>query len=88
MIWRRINWVGCVSCMEQLRNGYIFFGKHKGKRPLGRPRCKWEDNRPIMVDFKETECETVDMTHLVQDVTFGFHERQCISWPAEWLSTS
>jgi hypothetical protein len=28
-----------------MRNAYrILVGKSKGKRPLGRPRCKWVDN--------------------------------------------
>jgi hypothetical protein len=29
-------------------------GKPEGKRPLGRPRCRWEDN--IKVDLQEVEC--------------------------------
>jgi hypothetical protein len=33
------------------RNAYmILVGKPEGKRPLGRPRCRWEDN--IRMDFK------------------------------------
>jgi hypothetical protein len=29
--------------MEEMRNAYnILFGKHEGKRPLGRPRRRWE----------------------------------------------
>jgi hypothetical protein len=35
-----------------MRNTYtIFFGKPKGKRPLGRPACRWESN--IKMDLKE-----------------------------------
>ena len=29
----------------------VFVGKPEGKRPLGRPRCKWEDN--IKMDLQE-----------------------------------
>jgi hypothetical protein len=40
-----IRWVGHVACIREKRNIYgIVFGKHADKRPLGRPRCRWEDN--------------------------------------------
>jgi hypothetical protein len=33
-------------------NAYkIFVGKHEGKRPLGRPRRRWEDS--IRMDLRE-----------------------------------
>jgi len=35
------------------------------KRPLGRPRRRWEDN--IRVDLREIGWEGVDWMHLVQD---------------------
>ena len=42
--------------MEQFRNAYIFLvGKHEGKRPLGRPRRRWEDN--IKMDLREVVCD-------------------------------
>jgi len=35
-----------------MRNAYkIFVRKPEGKRPLGRPRCGWEDN--IRMDHRE-----------------------------------
>jgi len=38
--------------MEQRRGAYwILVGKPEGKRPLGRPRCRWEDN--IKMDLQE-----------------------------------
>jgi hypothetical protein len=31
--------------MGEIRNAYnILFGKHEGKRPLGRPRRRWDDD--------------------------------------------
>jgi len=37
-----MRWVGHVAQMGQMRNAYnILVGKPEGKRPLGRPRCRW-----------------------------------------------
>ena len=40
-------------------------GKSEGKRPLGRPSCRWEDN--IMLDLQEVECGGLDWIDLAQD---------------------
>jgi hypothetical protein len=40
-------------------------GKPKGKRPLGRPRHKWEDN--IRMGLREIGWEDVDWIQLAQD---------------------
>jgi hypothetical protein len=49
-----------------VRNVYkILVSKPDGKRPLERPRCRWEDI--IRHDLKETRCEVVDWIHLAQD---------------------
>jgi hypothetical protein len=32
----------------------VLVGKLEGKRPLGRPRCRWEDN--IEIDLQEVGC--------------------------------
>jgi hypothetical protein len=41
---RRLRWAGHVAQMEK-RNVYrLLVGKPEGKRPLGRPRCRWIDN--------------------------------------------
>jgi hypothetical protein len=41
-----------VACMREKTNTYrILVGKPKGKRPLGRHTCRWEDN--IKMDFRE-----------------------------------
>jgi hypothetical protein len=52
--------------MGGMRNAYIVLvGKPEGKRSLGRPRCRWEDN--IKRDLKEIGWKGVDCIHLVQD---------------------
>jgi hypothetical protein len=42
---RRMEWVGHVARMSE-RGGLcvVLVGKLEGMRPLGRPRCRWEDN--------------------------------------------
>jgi len=40
-------------------------GKPEGKRPLGRPRCRWEDN--IKMDLNEVGCGGMDLIELAQD---------------------
>jgi hypothetical protein len=42
----------------------ILVGKPEGKRPLGRPRRRWEDN--IKMDLREIEWGGMDWTDLVQ----------------------
>jgi hypothetical protein len=43
----------------------LLVGKPEGKRPLGRPRCKWIDN--IKMDLLEIGVSVVDWTGLAQD---------------------
>jgi len=40
-------------------------GKTEGKRPLGRPKRRWEDN--IKLDLQEVECGGKDWIELAQD---------------------
>ena len=40
-------------------------GKPEGKRPLGRPSLRWEDN--IMIDLQEVGCGGMDWIELAQD---------------------
>jgi len=40
-------------------------GKPEGKRPLGRPRRRWENN--IKMDLQEVECGDMDWIELAQD---------------------
>ena len=48
----RLRWVGHVARMEEDKSALtILAGKPEAKRPLGRPRHRWEDN--IRMDLKE-----------------------------------
>jgi hypothetical protein len=52
--------------MGELRKVYaILVGKPEGKRPLGRPKHRWEGN--IRMYLKEISWEGVDWIHLAQD---------------------
>jgi hypothetical protein len=63
---RMMSWAGHVAHTGEMRNSYnILAGKPKRKRPVGRPKCRWEDN--IRMDITETGCEGVDWMHLAQD---------------------
>jgi len=47
-----IKWAGHVARMEESRGVYrVLVGKPEGKRPLGRPRRRWEDK--IKMDLQE-----------------------------------
>jgi hypothetical protein len=49
---RRMRWAGHVARMGEERGVHsVSVGKPEGKRPLGRPRRKWEDN--IKMDFQK-----------------------------------
>ena len=52
--------------MGKRRDVYrVLVGKPEGKRPLGRPRRRWEDN--IKMDLQEVGCGGMDWIGLVQD---------------------
>jgi hypothetical protein len=43
-----------VALVGARRGAYrVLVGKPKGRRPLGRPRCKWENN--IKIDLRGVE---------------------------------
>jgi hypothetical protein len=45
---RRMRWPGLVAPMGDGSGAYrVFVGRPGGKRPLGRPRHRWEDNIKI-----------------------------------------
>jgi hypothetical protein len=47
--------------MGEMRHMYEL----EGKRPLGRPRCRWEDN--IEMNLRKMGLNSVTWIHLVQD---------------------
>jgi len=52
--------------MEERRGVYVVLvGKPEGKRPLERPRRRWEDN--IKMDLQEVGCGVMDWIELAQD---------------------
>jgi hypothetical protein len=63
---RRMRWAGHVASMGEVRFAYnILVGRPEGRRPLGRPMCRWEDN--IKMDLREIGFGNVDWIHLAQD---------------------
>ena len=60
---KRLRWAGHVARMEEGRTALS--GKLTGKRPLGSPRCTWEDN--ITMDLKEVGINTRNWVDLSQD---------------------
>ena len=47
---RRIRWTGHVACMGERRGVYrVLVGKPEGRRTLGRPRRRWEDNIKLYI---------------------------------------
>jgi hypothetical protein len=52
--------------MGERRGVYrILVGKPEGKRPLGRPRCRWEDK--IKTDLQDLRCGGMDWIQLALD---------------------
>jgi hypothetical protein len=43
----------------------VFVGRLEGKRPLGRPRCRWEDN--IKLELREIGIDGTNWIQLAQD---------------------
>jgi hypothetical protein len=63
---RMMRWVGHVARMGEVRGAYnILVGKLEGRRPLGRPRRRWEDN--IEMDLRKIGFGDVDLIHWAQD---------------------
>jgi hypothetical protein len=63
---RRMRWAGHVARMVDVRGAYsILVGRPDGRRPLGRPRRRWEDN--IKRNLREIGFGDVDWIHLAQD---------------------
>ena len=89
IISRRMRWAGHVARMGKGKGVCrVSVGKPGGKRPLGRPRRRWEDN--IKLDLQEVGCRDMDWIELAEDrdrwralvsavMNFGFHKMRGIS---------
>jgi hypothetical protein len=63
---RRMRWAGHVARMGEGRCVYrVLVGRPEGKRPLGRPRRRWEDN--IKMDLREIGMDGVNWIQLAHD---------------------
>jgi len=61
-----MRWAVHVACMGEERGVYrVLVGKTEGKRPLGRPGCRWVDN--IRMDLLEVGCGYMDWIGWAQD---------------------
>ena len=58
-----MRWVGHVARMVEARG---MVGKSDGKRPLGIPRRRWENN--IKMDLQEVRCGGMDWIYLAHDM--------------------
>ena len=62
-----MKWAVHVARMGEKRDVYrVLVGKPEGKRPLGRSRCRWEDNISKL-DLQEVGCGGMDWIELAQD---------------------
>jgi hypothetical protein len=63
---RRLRWAGHVAHMGERRGVYrVLVGRPGGKRPLGRPRRRWEDN--IKMGLREIGIDVANWIRLAQD---------------------
>jgi hypothetical protein len=62
---RRMRWAEHVARMGKGRGVYsVLVWRYEGKRPLGRPRRKWEDN--IKMDIREIGIDGANWIRLAQ----------------------
>jgi hypothetical protein len=85
---RRMRWAGYVARMGEKSGAYrILVGRPEGRRPLGRPRRRWEDS--IKMNLQDVGWG-MDWIELAQDrdrwrvlvnavMHFGFHKMRGIS---------
>jgi hypothetical protein len=81
---RRMKLAGHVALTGEERNAHrIFVRKPEGKRPIGRPRCRWVDN--IKMNHRDIGRGGMNWTDMAGDrdqcrslvdtvLTFGFHK--------------
>ncbi|KAJ4432257.1 hypothetical protein ANN_20874 [Periplaneta americana] len=63
---RRLRWARHIAHMGESRNAYrVLFGRPEGKRSLGWPRRRWENN--IKMDLREVGYDDREWINLAQD---------------------
>ena len=61
-----MRWAGHVARMKETKDIHmVLVGKPEEKRPLGRPRRRWEDN--IKMGLQEVRCVGMDWIEMAQD---------------------
>ena len=60
-----MRWAGHVAHRGRRGAYRVLVGKPEGKKPLGKPRRRWEDN--IKMDLQEVGCGGMDWIELAQD---------------------
>jgi hypothetical protein len=64
---RRKEMIATCSTMGEKRTAYrILVGKPEGKRPLGRPTCRWADN--IQTDLREVRWSGMNGIYRAKDM--------------------
>jgi hypothetical protein len=72
---RRMRWAGHVVRMGEGRGvNRVLVGKPEGKRQLGRPRCRWEDN--IKLNLRQRGIDGENWIQLAQD---RVQRRACVN---------
>ena len=63
---RSVRWAGHVTRVGERRDLYrVLLGKPEGKKPLGRPKRRWENS--VKIDLQEVGCWSKDWIELAQD---------------------
>jgi hypothetical protein len=72
---RRKRWAGHVARMWEGRGVYRFLvGRREGKRSVGRPRRRWEDN--IKMNLRETGIDGENWIRMDKETVHGFYEHR------------
>jgi hypothetical protein len=68
---RRMRWAGHVARIGEGRSVYrVLVGRTEGKRQLGRPRLRWEDD--IKMDLRKMGIDGANWIQLAQDTVHGW----------------